>query len=93
MVKGTTKSGIKYQLDPKIKDDARMLFLLTKAQKQDDPMEASKCVMSLMTLIFGSDDNVMEFMDAVAEKHDGVCKAKDMAAELQEMIDGLNTKN
>ena len=38
VVKGETKSGIKFQLDSRIKDDARLLFLLTRAQNADDPM-------------------------------------------------------
>ena len=94
IVKGTTKSGIKFKLDDKIKDDTRLVFLLTKAQKnEDDPMEASKDIMNLLTLIFGSDDNVLDFMNEVADKHKGVCSTHDMIAEMQEMFDAINSKN
>lgn len=93
IVKGTTKSGIKFQLDSKIKDDTRLLFLLTKAQKAEDPMEASDSIMSLLTLIFGSDNNVLVFMNEVADKHKGVCDTKSMLAEMQEMFDAINAKN
>lgn len=93
IVKGTTKSGIKYQLDSKIKDDARMLFLMTKAQKTEDTMAAGKAIMDLLTLIFGSEDNVFAFMNEVARTHKGVCATKDMIAELQEMFESLNAKN
>ena len=93
IVKGTTKSGIKFQLDSKIKDDTRLLFLLTKATNASDPMEASKSVMNLLSLIFGSDEGVMAFMNEVADKHKGICDVKNMLAELQEMFDELNAKN
>lgn len=93
IVKGTTKSGIKFQLDTKIKDDARLIFLLTKSQKETDPVEAGKDIMSLLSLIFGSDENVLVFMNEVADKHDGVCNAKSMLSEIQEMFDKLKAKN
>lgn len=93
IVKGKTQSGIKFELDSKIKDDARLLFLLTKAQNADDSMVASKAVMDLLTLIFGSDDNVFVFMNEVARVHDGICHTKYLIAELQEMFDKLNAKN
>ena len=93
VVKGVTKSGIKYQLETKIKDDARLLYLLTKAQNSKEPLGQGKAVMDLLTLIFGSDEGVYTFMNEVADKHKGVCGVKDMLSELQEMLDSLNAKN
>jgi len=93
IVKGSTKSGIKFSIDSKIKDDARLLFLMTKAQNTDDVMKASKSMMDLLALIFGSEDNVMEFMNAVAGAHKGVCKTEYLIAELNQMFDAINAKN
>ena len=93
IVKGETKSGIQFQLDSRIKDDVRLIFLLTKASNTEDAMEASTCIMDLLTLIFGSDENVMVFMNEVADKHKGVCTAKEMLAEITEMFDKLKAKN
>lgn len=93
IVKGTTKSGIKFQLDSKIKDDVRLLYLLTQAQKETDPVKAGTHIMDLLKLIFGSDQNVLVFMNEVADKHKGVCTAKEMLAEITEMFDKLNAKN
>lgn len=93
IVKGKTESGIQFQLDSKIKDDVRLIYLLTKASKTEDTMEASTCVMDLLTLIFGSDENVMVFMNEVADKHKGVCTEKEMLAEITEMFDKLKAKN
>ena len=92
-VKGTTKSGIKFQLDSNIKNDARLVFLMVKSQNTDDPMVSGKALMDLLSLMFGSDDNVMTFMNEVADKHKGICSAKDMIAELREIIDAIEGKN
>lgn len=94
MVKGKTKSGIKFQLDERIKDDARFLYYLTKAQDSDiDVTESGKAVMGLLKLVFGSDEGVINFMDAVASVNGGVCDVKTMLAELTEMFDALKAKN
>jgi hypothetical protein len=93
IVKGTTKSGIKYQLDSRIKDDARLLFLCSRAQNADDPALAGKAAMDMLSLIFGSEDNVLEFMNEVARVHKGVCQVKDLWSEMQQMLESLNAKN
>lgn len=94
MVKGKTKSGIKFQMDERIKDDARFLYYLTKAQDENGSLEdKSKAVMGIMKLIFGTDENVIQFMDAVAAVNDGVCNVATMLSELTEMFDALNAKN
>ena len=94
MVKGKTKSGIKFQLDERIKDDARFLYYLTKAQDDEsDTGEKSKAVMGVLKLIFGTDEGVINFMNAVASTHDGVCTIKELLSELTEMFDAINAKN
>ena len=94
MVKGKTKSGIKFQMDERIKDDARFLYYLTKAQDETGSLdEKSKAIMGILKLIFGTDENVIQFMDAVAAVNGGVCNVDKMLAELTEMFDALNAKN
>lgn len=93
VIKGQTKSGIKFELDSRIKDDARLLFLLTRAQNTEDVMVSTKAVMDILSLIFGSEDNVLVFMSEVALKHDGVCEASVLIKEIQEMFEALSSKN
>ena len=94
MVKGKTKSGIKYSMDERIKDDARFLYYLTRAQADDvDLTEKSKAIMDMLKLIFGTDEGVIQFMDAVAAVNDGVCNVEKMLAELLEIFDALQAKN
>ena len=94
MVKGKTKSGIKFQLDERIKDDARFLYYLAKAQDEDADMgEKSKAIMGILKLVFGNDDGVINFMNAVASVNDGVCNVEVMLSELTEMFNAINAKN
>ena len=94
MVKGKTKSGIKFQLDERIKDDARFLYYLAKAQSDDaDMSEKSKAVMGILTLIFGNDEGVINFMNTVASVNEGVCSVDVMLSEITEMFEALNAKN
>lgn len=94
MVKGKTKSGIKFQIDERIKDDVRFLYFMTKAQSEDaDVSEKSKAIMGVLNLIFGNDEGVISFMNAVASTNKGVCTVELMLSELTEMFDAINAKN
>lgn len=93
IIKGKTKSGIKFQLDSRIKDDVRLLFLMSRAQNTEDPITAGKAIMDILSLIFGTEDNVLTFMNEVARTHKGTCQTKDLIAELREMLDSLDAKN
>ena len=94
MVKGKTKSGIKFQIDERIKDDTRFLYYLTKAQDENaDVTEKSKAVVGILNLVFGSDEGVIDFMNTVASVNKGVCDTERMLSELTEMFDAINAKN
>lgn len=94
MVKGKTKSGIKFQLDERIKDDARFLYYMAKSQDDEaDTAEKSKAIMGMLKLIFGNDDGVISFMNTVASTNNGVCSIDVMVSELTEMFEALNAKN
>lgn len=95
MINGKTKSGIKFTINEKIGDDMRVALLIAeakKAAKEDkDAMEQMEPVVKLLELIFG--DGMMNFMDAVASTHDGICDAKSMVSELMEIFEAVNLKN
>lgn len=92
MIKGETKSGIKFELNPKVKEDARLLYFLTKIHDEDADVQ-NKALFDILKLIFGGDDGVMSFMNAVAEVHDGICSPACMLDELTEMFNALDLKN
>lgn len=91
MVSGTTKSGIKFTIDERIKDDTRLYFILNNIQS-DDTDTQGKALFSLLSMIFGGIDNVMAFQDEVAKRHEGICDAVTLVAELKDIIGALNEK-
>ena len=94
MVRGKTKSGIKFQIDERIKDDTRFLYYLNKLSKPSDDIEKQNAsLMGLIELIFGSDEGVIGFMNAVAAAHDGVCDGHIMFMELSEILEKVKAKN
>lgn len=93
MVKGKTKSGIEFKINENVKNDARTLYLMTKMQDSSDPSAQSKALFDLLKLVFGSEEGMVSFMDAVASKHKGVCGTDVMIEELTEMFDSINLKN
>ena len=93
MLKGKTKSGIKFQINEAITDDARLLYMLVQLRRDDVSAEdKGQTVFDMLTLIFGS-DGIMPFMNAVAEKHDGVCSVDCMIQEMNDILDSINAKN
>lgn len=97
MVRGKTKSGIKFQIDERIKDDARFLFYVNKLNKvqktEADINEVSNYIMSLIEIIFGSEEGTITFMNEVAAKNKGVCDTITMFNELKEIIEATKLKN
>ncbi|MBR4406078.1 MAG: hypothetical protein IKT30_06860 [Bacteroidaceae bacterium] len=94
MIKGKTTSGIKFNLDERIKDDSRLLYLLIQIQSDKVTIERKGAlVFDMLNLVFGSDENVMAFMEEVASKHDGFCTNDTLLAELNEIFEALGAKN
>lgn len=94
MVKGKTKSGIKFSLDERVKDDSRVLFIIVQIQSDKVTVERKGAlVFDLLNIIFGNEDKVMEFMDEVASKHDGFCSNEILMAELNDIFEALGAKN
>lgn len=94
MIKGKTNSGIKFELDERVKDDARVLYMLVQIQNDSVPAERKGVlVFEMLKLVFGSDDGVMTFMNEVAQKNDGICSTEVLLKELNEIFEALGAKN
>lgn len=91
MVKGKTKSGIKYQIDERIKDDTRLYQFATEMRGTDEKKQ-SQALFDLLGLIFGGRDGVIEFQNTVAAVHDGVCTTELLMAEFTEIMEAINLK-
>lgn len=92
IIKGTTSSGLKFQINSEIREDTRTLLYLTKMQKKThDPLEQSAALFELLTLVFGQDVEI--FMNEVAYRHGGVASTEALIAELKEIFDAAKLKN
>ena len=94
IIKGTTKSGIQFAIDERIRQDARIVRLLTKIQRPGgDDFEKNAAFFEMMDRVFGSEENVTVFMDEVARVNNGICSTDAMMSELNEIFEALNAKN
>ena len=94
LVTGKTSTGIKFTLDKRIKDDARLLYGLSRIQNEDlELMERNKALFDLLELIFGSGEGLGTFLNEVASKHDGVADVTSLMGELNDMFEALAVKN
>ena len=94
IVKGETSTGIKFTLDKRIKDDARLMFWLSKVQNDElEIMKRNQALFSLLELIFGSGEGLNAFLNEVAAKHNGVADVGSLMDELNDMFEALAIKN
>lgn len=92
LIKGTTSSGLKYQINPDIKKDMRTLMFMTRMGKEDaGTLARSEAFFDLLGLIFG--DQLGAFMNEVAYRHNGVADADSLYAELGEILHAADLKN
>ena len=91
-IKGKTSSGLKYEINPAVTEDLRVLMYMTTMSKEDGGVLArSEALFDLMGLMFG--DQTAAFMNEVAHLHGGVADAKSVYAELKEIIEAAKLKN
>lgn len=94
IIEAETKSGIKFKLDSRIRDDTRLSYYLVRLQDETlSPMEQSSQLFKLLHLIFGSEDGLINFMNEVAAHHDGVARAPELMDELRDIFESLKVKN
>lgn len=87
-MKITTNSGIKLEIDERILDDMRFARLFSKLKKE----KSADTSFELIDFIFGGSDNAEVFLNEVANRNDGICSEKALAAEITDILQALNTK-
>lgn len=92
MIKGKTSSGLKYEIDPNVKKDMRVLMFMTEMGREDAGVLArSEAFFDLLKLIFGT--QVPAFMNEVAHLHGGYADPECVYAELKEILQAADLKN
>lgn len=94
LVSGTTKSGIAYTIDTRVRKDSRLLHQLVRLQsKKLNEFNRAEALYFLLDLMFGGDEGVFIFQNEVALHHDGICTYETLMAELNDIFEALNLKN
>lgn len=91
MIKGKTKSGIDFEINERIKEDARFLKYATQMQG-NDPNKALDAMYKMFNLVFGTEEAAEKFMDDIAQKNDGICDQETLVNEFKEIIESTEIK-
>lgn len=100
MIKGKTKSGIKFEIDERILNDwryqkrlSKLVGLSKKLNGENDTetvAEITETIDYLERLMFGGTEGADEFENVVAQVHGGVCEPSVFQAELMEIINATS---
>ena len=82
-MKGTTKSGFKFNVDERIIEDWRLIEAIALAES-DDPGEQLKGTRAVADLLLGKDkESLIKF---IQDKNDGFVPALEMTTTIAEII-------
>lgn len=94
LIEGETRSGLKFKINAAIREDTRVLYLLTRMQTESLPiMEKSKALFNLMEVIFGSGEGFFTFQNEVAYRHGGIVNTQTLMEEISDIIEATKLKN
>lgn len=94
VIQGETRSGLKFSINAAVKDDTRVLYLLTRMQKQSLSLEIkNQALFDLLEVVFGSGDEFFTFQNEVAFRHGGVADAQSLMDEITDIFEAVKLKN
>ena len=94
LIEGETRSGLKFKINAAVREDTRVLYLLTRMQTESLPiMEKSKALFNLMEVIFGSGEGFLTFQNDVAFRHGGIVNTQTLMDEVSDIIEAAKLKN
>ena len=94
LITGETRSGIKFTIDQRIKDDTRTVLYMTQMQNKSlDMLTQSQALFSLLELMFGEGEGLNIFMNEVAAHHNGVADVHSLIEELTDLFESIKLKN
>ena len=94
LIEGETRSGLKFKINAAVREDTRVLYLLTRMQTESLPiMEKSKALFNLMEVIFGSGEGFFTFQNEVAYRHGGIVNTQTLMDEVSDIIEAAKLKN
>ncbi len=88
MKEGKTHSGIQFAIDERILKDMRFARLYANVKTKKTTYDLFKFI----DFIFGGEQNAEVFLNAVAEKNNGLCDEATLSKELNEILEALSAK-
>ena len=85
-MKGTTKSGFKFDIDERIVSDWRLVDAIGMAES-DDPSEQIKGTRLVADLLLGKDKQ--KLIEFIQKKNDGFVPATQMTSAIAEIIESV----
>lgn len=94
LIEGETRTGLKFKIDERVKDDTRCLYLLSRMQKESlSMMDKNVALFDLLEVVFGSGDEFNTFLNEVAFRHNGVADARSLIDEITDIFEAVKLKN
>lgn len=85
-MKGTTKSGFKFNIDERIIEDWRLVDAIGMAES-DDPSEQIRGTRMVAELLLGKDKQAL--IEFIQKKNDGFVPTTEMTNAIAEIIDSV----
>lgn len=85
-MKGTTKSGFKFNVDERIIEDWRLVEAIGMAESED-PSEQIQGTREVANLLLGKDKQAL--IEFIKKKNDGYVPSKEMVSVIAEIINAV----
>lgn len=86
MIEGKTKSGFKFKVDERLKDDWRIIEAIVDSESDDASLKL-KGTKTLVDLVLGKDKQKM--IDHISKKNDGYCSIESLSSEIADIFSAI----
>lgn len=93
MTEVKTNSGIECNVNERVAEDARFSYYATKAANENAlEVDRSNAVFKMIEMLLGTEKDMLEFMDRLADINGGVCDTEKMMLEISEIMEKIGAK-
>lgn len=94
LIEGETRSGLKFRIDPRVREDTRLLYLMTTLEKESlETKIRTRALFDLLEVVFGSGEAFLTFQNEVAIRHNGVADTASLIEEITDIFEAVKLKN
>ncbi|MCQ2211306.1 MAG: hypothetical protein MJZ34_13560 [Paludibacteraceae bacterium] len=92
MIKGETKSGFKFEIDERVLKDWRVIRLVAKIEKNENPMDTVEYIENVGNKIL-TEKGFNKLLKHIEKQNDGFCLIDDVGNEIADIFAQINSKN